>query len=412
MELLAFTHIAMYHETPHGQSGYTLDSPSSNVLRRLDRRWLGLTTTALSLAFIMAAPGAMAMVRLGDRGVEVSTLQTSLQRAGYAVGVVDGIFGTATQNALIQFQAAHGLIADGIAGTATLAKLADVNNASTATTASTSTTASTTTPSELSTGASGPIVTELQTKLQQLGFFPSSVAISDFYGPVTTDAVRRFQQANGLGSDGIAGPATRARLFGANPVSQQAAQAQQSTNTSVTASATVTNPQILRFGQRNTAVVTLQNRLKELAYLPANLTSTGYFGDLTLNAVKAFQTKNELLADGLVGPQTLNILNSSTAIAFTTPTPAPEQTVSNPPTGGATNPPAVGGTVAIAPGKTITVRTNGGLLNVRSAPNTNSSTIKGTLANGTSVEATGAQTAEWVEIVNGWIHKDYVEIPQ
>ena len=408
MEVLAFTHIAVDHETPHGYPCPSIDSPPVKLPHLASGRWVGLTTTALSLAIIMAAPGAIALVRLGDRGEEVSTLQTGLQQAGYPVGGVDGIFGSGTENALIRFQTEYGLVADGIAGPASLAKLAEVNGANTPSGTSATT-------SELNLGDSGEAVTTLQTKLQQLGFFPSNVAISGFYGSITADAVRRFQQANGLGTDGIAGPATQAKLFGNDVVSQDSAP-----TPITTASATptiVTSPQLLTFGQTNNAVVTLQNRLKALGYLPASLTSTGYFGTLTLDAVNAFQTNNNLAVDGLVGTRTLAALNSATAIAATTPTP---DLATTPSTGGAGTGTAIGGPIAVvAPppstieGKTtITIRTNGGRLNVRSAPNTTSSTIKGSLANGTSVEATGITTGDWVEIVGGWVHKDYVEIPQ
>ena len=128
MEILAFTHITVDYEAPHSSSR-PIDLPTLALPRLLNSRWLGLTA-ALSLAMVMAAPGAMAMVRLGDTGAEVSSLQTGLQRAGYPVGGVDGIFGSGTENALIRFQTEHGLVADGIAGPVTLSKLDAVNAAS------------------------------------------------------------------------------------------------------------------------------------------------------------------------------------------------------------------------------------------------------------------------------------------
>lgn len=407
MEILAFTLIAVDHDTPHGRSP-SIERPTFSLPALPNSRWIGLTTAALSLAAVIAAPGAMAMVRLGDTGAEVSSLQTSLQRAGYPLGGIDGIFGSGTENALIRFQTEYGLVADGIAGPATLSKLAEVN-----TSTSGSTSAGTTT---FSLGDSGEGVSTLQTKLQELGYFPSNTGISGYYGPVTVDAVRRFQQANGLGADGISGPATQAKLFGSDAVSEQASVAQ--VTTASTTPATPTSPQMLVFGQTNGEIVALQDRLKVLGYLPVNLTSTGYFGPLTLEAVKAFQGKNELAVDGLVGTRTLAILNSATAIAATTPTttPSPETATGGAATGGASNT-AVGGPAetvfpSLTPGQTVTIRTNGGRLNVRSAPNTTSSSIQGSLANGTSVEATGVMTDEWVEIVGGWVSKEYVEVPQ
>ncbi len=54
----------------------------------------------------------------------------------------------------------------------------------------------------------------------------------------------------------------------------------------------------------------LQNVLKKEGLFPTNVDSTGYFGAITLKSVKAFQTKHGLLADGIVGPKTNNVLNS------------------------------------------------------------------------------------------------------
>lgn len=410
MELLAFTQIAMDYETPHSSAVRTLSIPSITCPSIPSARWIGLATAAVSLAIIAAAPGAIALVRLGDTGDDVSSLQQGLQQAGYPVGVVDGVFGSGTENALISFQTEYGLIADGIAGPATLAKLSEVNAASN----DGGTSASATT---LNPGDSGEAVTALQTKLKELGFFPSAVEVTGYYGGITVDAVKRFQQANSLGADGIAGPSTQARLFGTNAVSQSdvdTAQASTTTGgTTTAAAAPAASSSILTFGVTSTEVVALQNRLKALGYFPTNLNSTGYFGSLTLDAVRAFQLKNGLTADGVVGALTKASLNSTTAISASDPVveaPAEPPSVDTP-SGGATggaNPTED----SITPGKTITIRTNGGPLNVRSAPNVTSSTIKGTLANGTSVEATGSMTGDWIEIAEGWINKNYVEIPQ
>ena len=49
----------------------------------------------------------------------VRTLQRVLRRLGWAPGPVDGLFGPRTEAALLRFQAATGLSADGVAGPAT-----------------------------------------------------------------------------------------------------------------------------------------------------------------------------------------------------------------------------------------------------------------------------------------------------
>ncbi|TCJ93393.1 UNVERIFIED_ORG: peptidoglycan hydrolase-like protein with peptidoglycan-binding domain [Anoxybacillus amylolyticus] len=58
-------------------------------------------------------------LREGDRGQAVKDLQAKLQRLGYNVGAVDGIYGKQTAEAVKSFQKAHGLTADGLAGKST-----------------------------------------------------------------------------------------------------------------------------------------------------------------------------------------------------------------------------------------------------------------------------------------------------
>lgn len=62
-------------------------------------------------------------LRVGSRGEAVKQLQTKLQQLGYFSGTVDGIYGNATRQAIVEFQTATGMPADGIAGAETLAQL-------------------------------------------------------------------------------------------------------------------------------------------------------------------------------------------------------------------------------------------------------------------------------------------------
>lgn len=62
------------------------------------------------------------ILRRGERGEAVANLQRDLTRLGFQAKA-DGIFGYGTEAALIKFQKAYGLVADGIAGPKTLAKL-------------------------------------------------------------------------------------------------------------------------------------------------------------------------------------------------------------------------------------------------------------------------------------------------
>ena len=87
------------------------------------------TTQHTTTAVTTTAPKPTVVVpttplKPGDTGAEVVQLQKALTAAGYSPGKADGDYGAATTNAVKQFQSAHGLTADGIAGSKTLAALA------------------------------------------------------------------------------------------------------------------------------------------------------------------------------------------------------------------------------------------------------------------------------------------------
>jgi peptidoglycan L-alanyl-D-glutamate endopeptidase CwlK len=63
------------------------------------------------------------VLRRGASGHEVARLQELLAAAGFPPGPVDGRFGAATEAALVAFQRAHELLADGICGPVTWAML-------------------------------------------------------------------------------------------------------------------------------------------------------------------------------------------------------------------------------------------------------------------------------------------------
>ena len=63
------------------------------------------------------------MLRTGSRGDAVRKLQELLNAKGYTCGNVDGIFGSKTYAAVLAFQKANGLAADGIVGSLTWGKL-------------------------------------------------------------------------------------------------------------------------------------------------------------------------------------------------------------------------------------------------------------------------------------------------
>lgn len=84
-----------------------------------------LTAIILSVIIccVFCESSAFALSKLGSRGQEVTNIQTRLKSWGYYSGWIDGIYGQATVNAVKEFQRKNGLTPDGIAGSATLAKI-------------------------------------------------------------------------------------------------------------------------------------------------------------------------------------------------------------------------------------------------------------------------------------------------
>lgn len=66
---------------------------------------------------------AVVNIQLGSQGNITRTLQGLLICNGYSTNGFDGVFGNGTRNAVIAYQRAKGLVADGIAGKNTFAKL-------------------------------------------------------------------------------------------------------------------------------------------------------------------------------------------------------------------------------------------------------------------------------------------------
>ncbi|SNX54710.1 NlpC/P60 family protein [Thermoanaerobacterium sp. RBIITD] len=74
---------------------------------------------------LMQSPSVFAMevLKYGSRGQAVYNLQEQLNRLGFSTGGIDGIFGSATKNAVMSLQRKYGLAVDGIVGAATEAAI-------------------------------------------------------------------------------------------------------------------------------------------------------------------------------------------------------------------------------------------------------------------------------------------------
>ena len=93
-----------------------------NSARKL-RRFSAALLTCVFLSTALPGLAASTTLRLGSRGTAVLQLQQALNALGYDCGSVDGIFGSKTKAAVLAFQKANGLAADGIVGPLTWGKL-------------------------------------------------------------------------------------------------------------------------------------------------------------------------------------------------------------------------------------------------------------------------------------------------
>lgn len=281
----------------------------------------------------------MSVFRRGNKGAEIEKLQRRLKKLGHYGGGLDGDFGPGMERALRAFQRAEGLSVDGVAGAATLSRLEGssipaMHPAGPPDGGSVPEPTPTPTPTAtLRRGSAGEEAKRLQEMLKSLGHY--SGGIDGDFGPGTERALKAFQRAEGLSVDGVAGPATLARLDEASlpairPVGDGGSGPTPATGptpapiptpTSTpdpspppTPEAASTQPPaspeaLLRMGSSGGEVKQLQEQLKALGHYrgPAD----GDFGGGTLSAVISFQQSAGLGADGLVGKNTWHTLFKS-----------------------------------------------------------------------------------------------------
>lgn len=165
-------------------------------------------------------------LRYGSEGNEVTTLQNRLIALGYLAGSADGKFGRDTKSAVIAFQKANGLSADGVVGTDTSTRLYASNVVS-------NTVSSTQT---LRVGAVSDAVRDMQNRLITLGYLENGEADGKF-GVKTSLALIEFQKANGLSADGVAGAKTFAKLNSVSAITAGSTGSSTSSGTTTTTTA-------------------------------------------------------------------------------------------------------------------------------------------------------------------------------
>ena len=257
------------------------------------------------------------LLRYGSQNESVRTLQQNLADLGYYGGSITGHFGSLTEAAVMNFQRKNGLSADGIAGAKTLDKISEALGKSSSSGSSGSTSSSS--DSLLKYGVEGSqAVRELQENLKALGYYTGSVTGN--FGSLTKDAVFRFQRANNLSADGIAGEKTLAAISSkisgnssssgsaSSDSSSSGSSSNSSSSGSSSSSSLLDTSVTLQKNSNNDEVLKLQTMLASLGFYSGN--KTGNFGDLTQDAVMAYQRSKGLTADGIAGKKTLAAINA------------------------------------------------------------------------------------------------------
>ncbi|WP_416147935.1 N-acetylmuramoyl-L-alanine amidase [Salipaludibacillus sp. HK11] len=230
-------------------------------------------------------PGYLIMIE--SSGKEVELIQTQLNRLGYFVGVVDGIYGQMTEDAVKSFQENMNTSVDGIIGQETWPLLMN---------ASVDYENHTPYPNYLlSNGSTGDHVVAIQRQLNSKNFHVGGV--DGIFGSNTEYAIIQFQSVNNLDVDGIVGRLTWDVLFGNSTTD-------------------IKNPYpgiLLTNGSSGADVQRVQERLNNIGFNVG--TPDGIYGPMTTQGVTNFQINNNLDSDGIVGPETWNLMFNGTPVS-------------------------------------------------------------------------------------------------
>ncbi len=286
MDSYGYLHLALVHEAPSDLKFKGFQEINWKKLSTQTYQYF--LSSTLILAILSVAQSAQAQIlSVGSRGSDVQAVQGVLRSQGFFNANTTGYYGPITRDAVIRFQRANGLSPDGVVGPNTLAAL--FNRPSPPTNISRELIG-------LGRGDRGPGVEDLQERLRQFGYFNTNPTGN--FGPITEDAVRRFQQANSLRVTGLVTEETLALL-----------------NNVAFVPSLPSNPapaplptSVLQQGDFGDAVGALQRQLKQLNFYDGLITN--YFDSRTEEAVIRFQQTYGIQATGQVGQTTQSYLVS------------------------------------------------------------------------------------------------------
>jgi peptidoglycan hydrolase-like protein with peptidoglycan-binding domain len=240
----------------------------------------GPTTTAITESGAGGEVDWAVLASLPYPDPTVSFLQQALDELGYHAGAVDGRYGQSTSEAVAAFQRDHGLEPTGHVDAATIEEMERQND-----------------------HIEHLLVEAMQTQLTELGAY--SGMVDGIWGPESDAAIAAFQEREGLPATGRLDEQTFATLVVAYDVGVVAPHRDAATASGVGGEVHSTRPELpgeyLQQGDEGPEVEALQRRLAELGYRPGD--TDGRFGAQTASAVLAFQKREGLQRDQVVGPE-------------------------------------------------------------------------------------------------------------
>ena len=252
-------------------------------------------TTATAEGHVYAGSAAEeynTVYRVGSVSNDVYYMEDRLKTLGYPI-TPDRVYDDETARIVRIFQRNNGLDVDGKAGPKTLTKLYSVTAVGYT---------GTDTPTDyiyLLRGSRGTLVSQVQSRLKELGYY--TIRVDGIFGVGTQSAVRAFQRNNGLSVTGVVNSECYKAIMDTNAIGSNG-------------SGTDTTDYVeLRRGNRGNAVVRLQARLQALGYYTISV--DGIYGSGTQAAVRRFQSRNGISANGVATVYTQQVLFSASAIA-------------------------------------------------------------------------------------------------
>lgn len=228
---------------------------------------------------VLAVPTST--LKVGSKGMEVKEVQQALADDGFLdEKYVTGFFGPQTEDAVKDYQKANGISQTGMVAERTIAAMFLA-------------------PEKLDekdvyrNGDENSGVKALQQALLDMGYLKEE-HVTGYFGSLTEAAVKKFQKDNGISQTGVAAALTIQKINSLLNITK------------------IDDSRVYRSGDEDAGVKALQQRLYELGYLQSKHV-TGYYGSITVAAVKSFQKNNRISQTGTVAELTIAALNSASA---------------------------------------------------------------------------------------------------